>query len=179
MNLDEQLLALAAIYEAQAGPGGEDRRGDAPDRSRLGDEVQRPWAGRAGRSLQAAQFAVGSERRAPRRAHPRYSRTATIPTRAHGVVRWRIVGLCGSPRCVVVAKQTVSRELRAMGYRKLSARPRHHEQAEGAIENLKLSRAPGCEIRAREEHPENLPPPRSGLAPSKGHIGQKNKITRR
>src|SRR4030088_3365501 len=30
-----------------------------------------------------------------------------------------------------------SRELRAMGYRKLSARPRHHAQAEGAIENFK------------------------------------------
>ena len=37
---------------------------------------------------------------------------------------------------VVVAKQTLSRELRAMGYRKLSARPRHHEQAEGAIEDF-------------------------------------------
>ena len=35
-------------YEgAGQGRGGEDRRGDAPDRSRLGDEVQRPWAGRA------------------------------------------------------------------------------------------------------------------------------------
>jgi hypothetical protein len=33
--------------------------------------------------------------------------------------------------------QTLSRELRAMGYRKLSARPRHHAQAEGAIEDLK------------------------------------------
>jgi hypothetical protein len=30
--------------------------------------------------------------------------------------------------------QTLSRELRAMGYRKLSARPRHHAQTEGAIE---------------------------------------------
>jgi len=28
-----------------------------------------------------------------------------------------------------IAKQTLSRELRAMGYRKLSARPRHHAQA--------------------------------------------------
>jgi hypothetical protein len=36
-----------------------------------------------------------------------------------------------------VAKQTLSRELRAMGYRKLSARPRHHAQAEGAIEDFK------------------------------------------
>jgi hypothetical protein len=37
-----------------------------------------------------------------------------------------------------------------MGYRKLSARARHHEQAEGAIEDFKkLSRAPGRD-RARE-----------------------------
>jgi hypothetical protein len=37
----------------------------------------------------------------------------------------------------VVAKQTLSRELRAMGYRKLSARPRHHAQAAGAIDDFK------------------------------------------
>ena len=57
-----------------------------------------------------------------------------------GVVRWRIVDLCQwifEEFRVVVAKQTLSRELRAMGYRKLSARPRHHEQAEGAIEDFK------------------------------------------
>ena len=59
---------------------------------------------------------------------------------AHGVVRWRIVDLCQwvwEEFRVVVAKQTLSRELRAMGYRKLSARPRHHAQAEGAIEDFK------------------------------------------
>ena len=58
----------------------------------------------------------------------------------HGVVRWRIVDLgqwIFEEFRVVVAKQTLSRELRAMGYRKLSARPRHHEQAEGAIEDFK------------------------------------------
>src|SRR3989440_10942949 len=38
---------------------------------------------------------------------------------------------------ITVAKQTLSRELRTMGYRKLSARPRHHAQAEGAIEDFK------------------------------------------
>ncbi len=38
---------------------------------------------------------------------------------------------------ISIAKQTLSRELRAMGYRKLSARPRHHAQAEGAIEDFK------------------------------------------
>jgi len=58
----------------------------------------------------------------------------------HGVVRWRIVDLCQwifEEFRVVVSKQTLSRELRAMGYRKLSARPRHHAQAEGAIDSFK------------------------------------------
>ena len=58
----------------------------------------------------------------------------------HGVVRWRIVDLCQwlfDDFGVSIAKQTLSRELRAMGYRKLSARPRHHAQAVGAIEDFK------------------------------------------
>ena len=38
---------------------------------------------------------------------------------------------------VSVSKQTLGRELRAMGYRKLSARPRHHAQAADAIELFK------------------------------------------
>jgi DeoR/GlpR family transcriptional regulator of sugar metabolism len=38
---------------------------------------------------------------------------------------------------VSVSEQTVSRELRAMGYRKLTARPHHHAQAAGAIETFK------------------------------------------
>ena len=63
------------------------------------------------------------------------------PTPAiHGVVRWRLVDLCQwvwEEFRLTVAKRTPSRELRAMGYRKLSARPRHHAQAEGAIELFK------------------------------------------
>ena len=38
---------------------------------------------------------------------------------------------------IAIAKQTLSRELRAMGYRKFSARPRHYAQAAGAIEDFK------------------------------------------
>lgn len=58
----------------------------------------------------------------------------------HGVVRWRIIDLCQwlwEEFEISVAKQTLSRELRAMGYRKLSARPRHHAQADGAIAAFK------------------------------------------
>jgi Homeodomain-like domain len=50
----------------------------------------------------------------------------------HGVVRWRI----WEEFRVVVSKQTMSCELRALNYRKLSARPRHHAQAVGVIEDF-------------------------------------------
>jgi len=58
----------------------------------------------------------------------------------HGVVRWRLLDLCQwfwEEHRVVIAKPTLSREVRALGYRKLTARPRHHAQAEGAIEDFK------------------------------------------
>jgi transposase len=64
----------------------------------------------------------------------------------HGVVRWRIVDLCQwvwDEFQISIAKQTLSRELRAMGYRKLSARPRHHAQAEDAVEAFKKTSPPG------------------------------------
>ena len=63
------------------------------------------------------------------------------PTLAdHGVVRWRITGLCAwilTEFQLAMTRQTLSRELRAMGTRKLSARPRHHTQAAGAVEGFK------------------------------------------
>jgi hypothetical protein len=58
----------------------------------------------------------------------------------HGVVRWRLIDLAQwifEEFRISIAKQTLSRELRAMGYRKLSARPRHHTQAVGRIEDFK------------------------------------------
>lgn len=58
----------------------------------------------------------------------------------HGVVRWRVIDLCQwlhDEFALSVSEQTLSRELRELGYRKLSARPRHHAQAEGAIEAFK------------------------------------------
>ena len=58
----------------------------------------------------------------------------------HGVVRWRVIDLCQwlwDGYAVAIAEQTLSRELRQMGYRHLSARPRHHAQAAGTIEAFK------------------------------------------
>jgi len=68
------------------------------------------------------------------------------PTPAiHGVVRWRLIDLAQwvfEEFRLSIAVQTLSRELRKMGYRKLSARPRHHAQAEGAIEDFKKHSQP-------------------------------------
>jgi transposase len=58
----------------------------------------------------------------------------------HGVVRWRLVDLIQwlwDEHRVPISKQTLSREVRALGYRKLSARPRHHAKSEAAVEDFK------------------------------------------
>jgi transposase len=63
----------------------------------------------------------------------------------HGVVRWRIIDLCQwiwEEYEISISKQTLSRELRAIGYRKLSARPRHHAQKAGAVEAFKKTGPP-------------------------------------
>ena len=56
----------------------------------------------------------------------------TGPTPAiHGVVRWRIIDLgqwLWDEFNISISKQALGHELRTMGYRKLSARPRHHAQ---------------------------------------------------
>jgi hypothetical protein len=54
-------------------------------------------------------------------------------------------GSRGSPAMefrVSISKQTMSRELRALGLRKLSARPRHHAKSEAAAELFKKSSRP-------------------------------------
>jgi transposase len=74
-----------------------------------------------------------------RQAIVRMIESGPIPA-VHGVVRWRLIDLAQwvfEEFRITIAKQTLSRELRAMGYRKLSARPRHHAQAEGVIEDFK------------------------------------------
>ena len=73
----------------------------------------------------------------------------------HGVARWRVVDLCQwvwEEFQVSIARQRLSRELRKLGYRKLSARPRHHAQAVDAIEGFKKSPRPSGRNRARQGH---------------------------
>ena len=133
-----RLLALAAIYDG--GP-----RSEAAKIGGVTLQIVRDWVVK----FNAHGPDGFVDRKSPGRparlnAAHRAAVAAMIesgPTPAlHGVVRWRLVDLCQwlwDEHQVSVAKQTLGRELRAMNYRKLSARPRHHAQSEGAIELFK------------------------------------------
>jgi transposase len=57
-----------------------------------------------------------------------------------GVVRWRLIDLAQwvyAEVSISISKQTLSRMLRGLGYRKLTARPRHHAQDPAALEAFK------------------------------------------
>jgi transaldolase len=133
-----RLLAVAAIYDGAS-------RTEAAKIAGVTLQIIRDWVVK----FNALGPAGLIDRKAPGRA-PRLSEehrkalaamieSGPIPA-VHGVVRWRIVDLSYwlfEEFRVSVSKQTLSRQLRAMGYRKLSARPRHHAQAQGAIEDFK------------------------------------------
>ena len=122
-----RLLALAAIYA-----GG--TRGEAAEIGGVGLQTVRDWVlrfnveGPAGLETGKApgnRPILGDRERAALR---RIVEDGPIPS-VHGVVRWRIVDLMQwlwEEFRLSVSKQTMSKELRAMGFRKLSARPRHH-----------------------------------------------------
>ena len=60
----------------------------------------------------------------------------------HGVVRWRLKDLVQwlwDEYRIAVSETTLGRELRALGYRKLSARPRHHAKSDAAVAVFKKS----------------------------------------
>jgi hypothetical protein len=71
----------------------------------------------------------------------------------HGVVRWRLIDLAQwifEEYRISVTKQILSRELRAMGYRKLSARPRHHARDEAAAALFKKTSQPSWKPSRRK-----------------------------
>jgi transposase len=133
-----RLLALAAIYEGAT-------RTEAAKIGGVTLQIVRDWVLKFNAHGPQGLLDRKAPGQPPRLKDEHRAALAAIiesgPTPAvHGVVRWRIVDLCQwiyEEFRVVVAKQTLSRELRAMGYRKLSARPRHHAQATGAIEDFK------------------------------------------
>ena len=133
-----RLLSLAAIYDGAT-------RTEAAKIGNVTLQIIRDWVvkfnadgpgGLVNRKAPGQPSRLNAEQRA---VIVKMIESGPIPA-AHGVVRWRLVDLCQwiwEEFRIVIAKQTLSRELRAMGYRKLSARPRHHAQTEGAIADFK------------------------------------------
>jgi transposase len=133
-----RLLALAAVYDGAT-------RSEAATTGGVTLQIVRDWVVRFN-----AQGPDGLADRKPpglpprlndahRRALAAVIESGPVPA-VHGVVRWRLVDLCQwlwEEFRVTIAKQTLSRELRALGYRKLLTRPRHYAQAEGAIEDFR------------------------------------------
>ena len=133
-----RLLALAAIYDGAT-------RTEAAKIGGVGLQIIRDWVlrfnarGSNGLLDGKSPGQPSKLNDVQRQTIVRMIESGPIPA-VHGVVRWRLIDLAQwifEEFRITIAKQTLSRELRAMGYRKLSARPRHHAQAEGVIEDFK------------------------------------------
>src|SRR5271169_3631083 len=153
-----RLLALAAIYDGAT-------RTEAAKIGGVGLQIIRDWVLRFNARGPDALLDGKSPGQPPklndvqRQAIARMIESGPIPA-AHGVVRWRLIDLAQwiyEEFRITIAKQTLSRELRAMGYRKLSARPRHHAQVEGAIEDFKKT-SPRAWTKLRTKRPSMSPP---------------------
>jgi transposase len=138
-----RLLALAAIYEGAS----------RTEAARIGGvtlQIVRDWVLKFN-----AQGPAGLiDRKAPGQPakltdRHRAALAAVIEagpiSAVHGVVRWRLVDLIQwlwEEFRITLSKQTLSRELRAMDFRKLSARPRHHAKNEAAVAAFKKTSPP-------------------------------------
>lgn len=133
-----RLLALAEIYDGR-------RRSDAARLAGVGLQIIRDWVVRFN--------AEGPDGLFNRKGSGPPSRLDDVHRAAlkqaveegpkpylDGVVRWRLVDLVQWVReefGVSVSRQTLGRELRAMGFRRLSARPQHYAQDPEAMEAFK------------------------------------------
>jgi transposase len=142
-NQARRLLALAEIYD-----GGS--RGAAARIGGVGLQIVRDWVMRFNAHGPDAMLdgkAPGPRSRlndAQRQALVDIVERGPIPA-IHGVVRWRLIDLAQwlyEEFAVSLDETTVSRELKKLGYVKLTARPRHHAQNEQAMEAFKKGALP-------------------------------------
>jgi len=137
-NQARRLLALAEIYD-----GGS--RNAAARIGGVGLQIVRDWVVRFNaRGPDGLLDGKAPGKRslldhAQRRALIEVVERGPIPA-IHGVVRWRLIDLVQwlhEEFAVSLDETTVGRELKKLGYVKLTARPRHHAQNEYALEAFK------------------------------------------
>ncbi len=133
-----RLLALSVIYDGH-------RRSDAARFAGVGLQIIRDWVlrfnaegpdGLKDRKAAGPARKLSEEQRAGLAMIVESGPDPAI----HGVVRWRRCDLAAWLKeqfGVSLAETTIGRELRRMGYAKLSARPRHYAQDEAALTAFK------------------------------------------
>lgn len=145
-----RLLSLAAIYD-----GGS--RGDAAGIGDVGLQTVRDWVLRFNAHGPEGLIdgkAPGNQARlgeAERQALREIVEAGPIPS-VHGVVRWRLKDLVQwlfETFRISVSETTVSRELKTLGFAKLSARPRHYAQNEESLETFKKTSRPSWQSSRR------------------------------
>lgn len=142
-NQTRRLLALAEIYDG----------GSRTAAAKIGGvtlQIVRDWVirfnARGPHGLLDGK-APGARSRlndAQRRALVAIVESGPIPA-IHGVVRWRLIDLVQwvhDEFAISLDETTVGRELKKLGYVKLTARPRHHAQNEFAMEAFKKGALP-------------------------------------
>lgn len=148
-----RLLALASIYEGSS-------RSEAARIGGVTLQIVRDWVVRFNAQGPAGLIDGKAPGGRPllnddqRRALVQAIEDGPIPA-SHGVVRWRLIDLAQwvwDEFSISISKQTLSRELRALGYRKLSARPRHHAQDDDAIPVFKKASPPRWQRSGRRSH---------------------------
>ncbi len=148
-----RLLALAAIYDG----------GSRTDAARIGDvglQTVRDWVlrfnarGPAGLIDGKAPGNASKLDDLQRKALADMVERGPIPA-IHEVVRWRLADLAHWMEFgISLSETTVGRELRALGYRKISARPRHFAQNGRAIDAFKKTFRPNWTRSAKGSRPE-------------------------
>ncbi len=133
-----RLIALSVIYD-----GGS--RTDAAKAGGVGLQVIRDWVIRfndAGPDGLIDRKSPGRARKlneAQRRKLAQIVKEGPIPA-IHDVVRWRLKDLASwihEEFGISLDETTVSRELKVLGFSKITARPQHRGQSETAIEDFK------------------------------------------
>ena len=137
-NQGRRLLALAEIYDG-------DSRTAAARIGGVGLQIVRDWVVRFNaRGPDGLLDGKAPGKRsvlddAQRRELVETVERGPIPA-IHGVVRWRLIDLCRwlhDEFAVSLDETTVGRELKRLGYVKLTARPRHHARNELEMEAFK------------------------------------------
>lgn len=140
-----RLLALAAVYD-------DARRSEAAKIGGVTLQIIRDWVMRfnaAGPDGLLNRWSTGPKSKLNaehRRALAEMVERGPDPA-VHGVVRWRRCDLASwlyEAFGVSVEESTVGRVLREMGYRKLSARPRHYDQNADEAEAFKKTSLTPC-----------------------------------